>query len=405
MGSIYLTVKTISQDGLDTIAYDNDFYIEDGILYYCDEELARDVEDDLLYAAERITDYCHDTVLEITDDDGEVIYKNEEFDDEDLEDEEDSSQVIDFRFREDFRSLNETLEKFLNEDVVSFMDYKRRKQSDKFLKDNEEELNKQLDDFYSTGLIATIEKVKVLSCEGPIKNPHYEPGEEFSYENFQEDIWARDYINKIKDKYDKCNLTIYWSEVKGKLRIKTSRYISMRITIGAGKDECDVFKYLERYLNKQGEGEVVITNDPVEYNENYYKQLAKEYNVEKEEVEEEPLPAYVKDYTKAPEDVAVGDILTCSWGYSMTIVDYYRVTERKAKSIKLEKLATKTLTGGGYQGTCMPSDERAADRFQTDIQNKLFRIGVKWSKDVVCQINGHSVYYWDGKPDHYDHMD
>ena len=179
----------------------------------------------------------------------------------------------------------------------------------------------------------------------------------------------------------------------------------MRITIGAGKDECDIFKYLNIYLNKQGEGEVVITNDPVEYNENYYKQLAKEYNVEKEEVKEEPLPDYVKDYTKDPQDVAVGDILTCSWGYSMTIVDYYRVTERKAKSIKLEKLATKTLTGGGYQGTCMPSNERAADRFQTDIQNKLFRIGVKWSKDVVCQINGHSVYYWDGKPDHYDHMD
>lgn len=100
----YLTVKTISQDGLDTIAYDNDFYIQDGILYYCDEELARDVEDDLLYVIQKITEYCHDTVLEITDDNGEIIYKNEEFDDEEFDDEE---------FEESFKSLNEKLEKYI----------------------------------------------------------------------------------------------------------------------------------------------------------------------------------------------------------------------------------------------------------------------------------------------------
>lgn len=73
-----LTVKTISQDGLDMISYDNNFYIEDGILYYGAEEIARDVEDDLLYAAEKIVEYCHDTVLEITDNNGDIIYENGE---------------------------------------------------------------------------------------------------------------------------------------------------------------------------------------------------------------------------------------------------------------------------------------------------------------------------------------
>lgn len=116
----YLTVKTISQDGLDTIAYDNDFYIQDGILYYCDEELARDVEDDLLYAIQKITEYCHDTVLEIKDDNGEIIYKNEEFDDEEMDWEDGSEPYSDDKelryndyFGESFKSLNEKLEKFI----------------------------------------------------------------------------------------------------------------------------------------------------------------------------------------------------------------------------------------------------------------------------------------------------
>lgn len=94
----YFTVKMISSDGLDTISYDNDFYIEDGILYYLDEELSRDTED-IMDVVAKIIDYCHETVLEITDDDNNIIYKNEEFDDEE--------------FEESFKSLNEKLEKYI----------------------------------------------------------------------------------------------------------------------------------------------------------------------------------------------------------------------------------------------------------------------------------------------------
>lgn len=103
-----LTVKTISQDGLDMISYDNNFYIEDGILYYGDEELARDVEDDLLYAAEKIVEYCHDTVLEITDDNGDIIYENgsEPYSD-------DKELRYNDYFGESFKSLNEKLQKYV----------------------------------------------------------------------------------------------------------------------------------------------------------------------------------------------------------------------------------------------------------------------------------------------------
>ena len=57
MENMDFTVKMISQDGLDTISYDSNFYIEDGILYHGAEELARDIEDDILYAMQKIIEF------------------------------------------------------------------------------------------------------------------------------------------------------------------------------------------------------------------------------------------------------------------------------------------------------------------------------------------------------------
>ena len=166
--------------------------------------------------------------------------------------------------------------------------------------------------------------------------------------------------------------------------------------------EGDVISFADYKRRKQGDNVISQAQD------NILKDLDNsEYNQPEEiEVESDPMTAsYIRDYRKNPQDVQVGDILVCSWGYSMNLVDYYRVTERKVKSIRLEKLQTKILTGSGYQGTCIPSDEVAPERQQEYVKNKLFRIGVKWSNDVVCRINDHSVYFWDGKPDSYDYMD
>ena len=111
---------------------------------------------------------------------------------------------------------------------------------------------------------------------------------------------------------------------------------------------------------------------------------------------------YVKDYRKDPQDVQVGDILSMTWGYSMTIVDYYKVIERKKSSIRLAALNTVNITGDGWSGTCIPGTEIVKDN---NVDGKLFRIGTKWSNEIVCRINGHGVYYWDGKPDAYDRND
>ena len=81
--NIDFTVQTISSDGSDIISYNTDFYIENGVLYYLDEELSEDTTD-MMDVASKILDYSHDTVLKITDDNDNIIYENEEFDDEDF---------------------------------------------------------------------------------------------------------------------------------------------------------------------------------------------------------------------------------------------------------------------------------------------------------------------------------
>ena len=303
------------------------------------------------------------------------------------------------------RKLNEELDKLLEGDVISFADFKRNKYAQRrrernaeFEKQFGDELQKTTDEWNKNNILVTIDKVKVNWAEGPIKNPHYKDGEEFSYENFQEDVWARDYMNQIKEKYDKCEITVYITTNQGLY----NREYKYRFTIGGGKEECDVYQSLERIIKQDTGKHVTITNDPVRYNENYYKQLVKEYDI-KAPIKEDPMKAsYIKDYRKPVENVAVGDILECNWGYSMSLVDYYKVIERKKRSIKLAKLETKIVEGDGGRGKCIPTLQTKADQY---VDGKLFRIGYKYSNDVVCQVNGHSCEFWDGKPGSFDTWD
>lgn len=309
----------------------------------------------------------------------------------------------------DFKKLNEQLNKFLEGDVVSFMDYKRNKvaqgrkeRNAEFEKQFGDELQKTQDEWNKNNILITIDKIKVNWAEGPIKNPHYNSGQEFSYENFQEDVWARDYMNAIKESYDKCDITIFVTTNQGEF----NREYKYRFTIGGGKEECDIYQALELIVKSKEGKTPVITNDPVKYNENYYKQLAKEYGIQAP-VKEDPLnEPYVKDYsnngTKTPQEVEVGDILYRVGGYSMTYYDYYKVIDKKKASIKLQNIGVKNISGDGWSGTCIPADKPEKDQY---VDGKLFRIGYKYSKDTVCRVNGHSCYYWDGKPDYFNEMD
>jgi len=300
----------------------------------------------------------------------------------------------------DFKKLNEQLNKFLEGDVVSFADFKRQKRNKEFLAQHGAEMQKDIDKFRQNTLLVEIEKIKVLFCEHPKDNSYFKEGEELSYENFQERLYALDYMNQIMEKLDKCDFVVYL-----KASDNDKQTLRMTAVLGEGRNECDIFTRLEIKL-RNVEKDVMITNDPVKYNETYYKSLVKEYNIQPP-VKEEPLKAsYVKDYskggTKTAQDVEIGDILSRMSGAGMTQWHYYRVIRKTGSSVWLEALAVKRISGDGWTGKCIPTEEVIKDQ---DVDGKRFQLGYKYDKHVVCSVNGHSCYYWDGKPDNYNDLD
>ena len=293
-----------------------------------------------------------------------------------------------------FKQLNEALEKLLEGSVVSFADYKRQKRNKEFMDRFGDELEKSTELLKQQYLTVSIDKIKVLFCEAPNGNPHFDM-EEYAYENFQKIAYAVDYLNQAKGNLDKCDIEIFLSADDG-----DKQSFRHTITLGEGRKECDIYSLILNKLSKLEDKKVLIDNDPAPYEERYYKGLVKEYGLDKQE--EPQQAAYVKDYTKDPQDVQVGDILVRHSGYSVTLVDFYRVIERTKACVRLAELENKTVDGNPSMGHVIPTETIVKNN---TVDGKLFRIGVKWAKDVVCQVSDHACYYWNGKSQYIDTWD
>lgn len=91
-----------------------------------------------------------------------------------------------------------------------------------------------------------------------------------------------------------------------------------------------------------------------------------------------------------------GTILTTTVGYNVTIPRFYKYLGSKGKcSMFVRRVEVKNVTGGGWQGECVPTD--------TFYDNKIVvaRIG----KNGYLKIDGLLASRWDGKPAFYDYMD
>ena len=98
------------------------------------------------------------------------------------------------------------------------------------------------------------------------------------------------------------------------------------------------------------------------------------------------------------EDLVPGTILECSWGYSMTIVDFYRVVGRYGKAhVTLEKLGNKIVEGSGWYGKCVPDTNVVRDRITNAFYSGKYGV-IKLSK---CQW----LRLWDGKPSDFNLLD
>lgn len=97
-----------------------------------------------------------------------------------------------------------------------------------------------------------------------------------------------------------------------------------------------------------------------------------------------------------------GDILYCSFGYNMTIVNFYEVVATSGKTVVvLSGLATQTLTGDArYQGTIIPDPRRIR---VGELLNK--RTTTSGGSIRVKLTDSQRAYLWDGKAKYFNRID
>lgn len=101
----------------------------------------------------------------------------------------------------------------------------------------------------------------------------------------------------------------------------------------------------------------------------------------------------------------VGDILSCTWGYSMTLVDFYKVIKvsPSGKSVTVQRLASDCVEGhAGYEGYVMPSPHPHS--LNEVHKNKRIKpaygggYGVKITDSQYASL-------WNGKKEYFNRMD
>ena len=97
------------------------------------------------------------------------------------------------------------------------------------------------------------------------------------------------------------------------------------------------------------------------------------------------------------DELKPGTILICEWGYSMTIVHFYRViSTRGTATVVLQKLKNTVLDGDGWSGNCIPSAEPAGEPFTA-----------RWSRKSQCvKLSKYEhLKIWGGEPAYFNHLD
>lgn len=114
--------------------------------------------------------------------------------------------------------------------------------------------------------------------------------------------------------------------------------------------------------------------------------------------------------TSLPHDFVPGDILSSSWGYSMTIVDFYKVLKVTPYTVIIARIGTKGEKQTGFlAGTVMPDP----DHIQTEtkwVDGKPVKVPAIYTRRPAHgYVRGHHsssiASKWDGKPRHFNHCD
>ena len=98
----------------------------------------------------------------------------------------------------------------------------------------------------------------------------------------------------------------------------------------------------------------------------------------------------------------MGDVLVSSWGYSMTIVNFYRVIGVTKTCVYLDKHKNKIVEGDGWSGKVVMSE--FSDTGEDSVIRRKVKTNYKGEPCVditECQ----RAYKWDGTPKYFNNMD
>jgi len=101
------------------------------------------------------------------------------------------------------------------------------------------------------------------------------------------------------------------------------------------------------------------------------------------------------DKQKADE-IKIGDILVCSWGYEQTNIDFYQIIKLTDKTVTVRQIKSRILEqDSGFGGTVEPiKDMFAGEPFRRKIKSHSNNICIK-----ITDFSSASL--WDGKPEHF----
>lgn len=92
--------------------------------------------------------------------------------------------------------------------------------------------------------------------------------------------------------------------------------------------------------------------------------------------------------------IKAGDILSASWGYDQTNVDWYRVTKRTGSRVYLQRLQGIETETGFMCGTSVPGEPTSAAPFYRKVKD-----GYAAGQAESVKINSYTwAYKWDGRP-------
>ena len=133
-------------------------------------------------------------------------------------------------------------------------------------------------------------------------------------------------------------------------------------------------------------------------------QLTLDFSATTFNFEKSCIPANDQVEIADPHTLQVGDFIYQQWGYSMTILDFYKVVKvsKSGKSCTLEKVKSRTVRGeAGYEGYAVPT--HTPEEGTPLLKSK--RIQNNFKDQAHVTIEKRMAWKWLGEPKYFTLMD